>query len=350
MYSKQIYLPDINEGFTPPKRNSYLFVLAAGFEDRTFNILKNIKNNKPSMVLVIKYKGEGYTNKDTEINEYLLANKIPFSILEFDRLNPQDFEDSLQDKITTLKNYSEIVVDISSMSKLLIMTLIVNMRNINQPLTIVYTEAKIYLPTEKQFQKQKHNKQIGASKLYFQTLDVSSTVTTRNLSSIAMADAPRFLVAFPTFNEDLLITLFQEFAPNAWLILHGIPHLQKDKWRTEAIKYINRHILAQVTHNQQNNISTYEYREVFDILERCYQQYKLTHKYIVGSPTSKLQAVGVSLFKLFRQDIQILYPTPKSYLLKQHSRYSGKIHHISFKDFSKYINDLLVARHKIDAA
>jgi hypothetical protein len=228
------------------------------------------------------------------------------------------------------------------------MSLLVNLRKLDQQITILYTEPRIYLPTKTQFLKKKNNKRLGASKLFFQTLDVSATVTTENLSSIAMADAPRFLVAFPTFNENLLITLFQEFSPNKWLLVHGLPLRKKDIWRSDAIKFINRHVLEQVSEAQQTAISTYDYRDTFSLLERYYQQVKLTHKFVVGPPTSKLQAISVALFKLYRQDVQILYPTPKSYLLREHSKFSSTVHSIKFNKFSEFVQELVKYRHQID--
>ncbi|MGB2869017.1 MAG: hypothetical protein WBD36_11240, partial [Bacteroidota bacterium] len=257
---------------------------------------------------------------------------------------------TLQYRIRFLMGYPEIVIDISSMSKLLIMNLLIGLSTLNKRLTIAYTEAKTYLPTRAQYQRKKGNSRLGASKLYFQTLEHSATVTSTNLSSIAMSDAPRFLVGFPTFNEDLLITLFQEFSPNACLIVHGVPLRVKDEWRLKAIKYINSHILNQISENDQIKISTYWYADTFALLERYYQQVKLTHKFIIGPPSSKLQAVAVSLFKIYRGDVQILYPTPKSYSLQEHSEQSSRVHSIEFSPFSDFMKKLVQRRHEIDVA
>ncbi len=339
--------PKLEEGFVQP-RNSYSLVLAAGFEDRTINILHKISDVFPSFVLIVLYKGEGHPNKEEEIKTYLKKNKIAFDTIEFDRKFPQIFEDNICNKILQFTNFSNIIIDISSMSKLLIMDLIVNLSKIKKRIVIIYTEPKEYRPTQTQYLKKKRNIKQDTSKLYFQTLDVSATVTTINLSSIAMSDAPRFLAAFPTFNEDLLITLFQEFSPNAWLLIHGIPLRQKDKWRLKAIEYINHHVLSQISDIEQTKISTYNYVQTFSLLEKCYQKVKFTHKFIIGPPTSKLQAVAVALFKLYRQDVQILYPTPKSYLFKEHSRFSSTIHSIYFNNFSLFIEELKIKRKKID--
>ena len=343
-------LPKISEGFSTPSPCQYSVVVVAGFEDRTLNILKKTTKTPPQYALVIIYKGEGYPNKETEIVSFLKKHHIKYDAIEFDRRNPQDFEDTLLSKVVVIKEYPEVVIDISAMSKLLIMCLLVNLRNLDQQITIAYTEPKIYLPIKSQYRKKKLNKRLGASKLFFQTLDVSATVTTENLSSISMADAPRFLVAFPTFNEDLLITLFQEFSPNECLLVHSIPLRKKDKWRPDAIKFINQHVLSQVPEIQQTAISTYNYKDTFALLEKHYQQVKLTHKYIVGPPTSKLQAIAVALFKLFRQDVQILYPTPKSYLLLEHTKFSSRVHSIKFNKFSEFVQGLVNNRHQIDVS
>lgn len=339
--------PKIEDGFILPQL-PYSLILAAGFEDRTMNILERTSALLPSFVLLILYKGEGHPNKEKKIKTFLKKNNISFEIIEFDRKSPQDFEDNLSTKKNDLEDFPEIVVDISSMSKLLILDLLVNLCKMDQSLTITYTEPREYLPTRQQYTVKKKKIQQDSSKLYFQTLDVSATVTTRSLSSIAMADASRFLVAFPTFNEDLLITLFQEFSPNSWLLVHGLPLRLKDKWRLNAIKYINHHVLSQISDVEQTTVSTFDYLETFALLEDCYQKVKLTHKFIVGSPISKLQAVAVALFKLYRQDVQILYPTPKSYLFMEHSKFSGKIHSIRFKNFSQFVNELVKNRQRID--
>jgi cystathionine beta-lyase family protein involved in aluminum resistance len=107
-------------------------------------------------------------------------------------------------------------------------------------------------------------------------------------------------------------------------------------------------VLSQVSEAQQTTISTYDYRDTFSLLEKSYQKVKLTHKFIVGPPTSKLQAIGVALFKLFRQDVQILYPTPKSYKFREHTKLSSSVHSLKLYKYSDFVQKLVNSRHQID--
>lgn len=342
------FFPEIEEGQYSPRNQNYLLVMASGFEDRTLTVLQSL-TPRPKMVLAIVYEGETHSNKDEEVRKHLDDEKISRKEVSFDRRNPQRFEQEFEMLLQFFSSFDEVVVDISAMSKLLIMTIIVNCKELSSDLTILYAEPRIYKPTFSEYQQKKRHRSLGAAKLFFQTSDVFATVTTSNLSSVSMDGSPIFLVAFPTFNEDLLITLFhQEFSPHACLIIHGMPLRKKDQWRMNAIKYVNRHVLEQIRDVDQLTIPTYDYRETFEVLESYYHKYKFTHKFVVGTTTSKFQAVAVSLFKLYRPDIQILYPTPKSYLLREHSSRAGKIHIIGFKQFKSFLDGLVEFRQKID--
>jgi len=338
----------ISESYEIPD-SDYLLILASGFEDRTKTVLDKISKKPPKAVLLIIYQGEKHLNKDDEIRRYLKSMRVSTDEIYFDRRNPQPFEQSFEDYLANLKSVKEILIDISVMSKLLIMTLLVGCQNFEDDIMILYTEPRMYKPTKAQFEAKKRYSKLAAVKLSFQTSDVAATITTRNLSSIAMDNSPIFLVGFPTFNEDLLIILFHEFSPNAWVIVHGKPLREKDQWRLNAIKYMNRHILEQIQPTDQIVVSTFHYEETFNVLENSYHQFKHTHKIIIGPPVSKLQAVAISIFKLYRPDVQILYPTPKSYLLHEHSLQAKAIHMIKFKRYAHYIKSLIESRLKVDA-
>ncbi|MFI5251384.1 MAG: hypothetical protein ACHQQQ_03035 [Bacteroidota bacterium] len=341
-------LPRIYEGCYIPVAGQYSLILASGFEDRTVNYLQHLIDKPPKEAFLILYKGESHKNKDDEIRKILRDMKVNIIEVSFDRRLPEEFEDEISKIYKHLQDSRETIIDISSMSKLLMMSLLVGLNKLATKLVIVYTESRIYKPSKRVFETRKRNRELRSSKLFFQTSDLLATTTTKSLSSSAMNNSPIFLIAFPTFNEELLITLFQEFSPSVTVIVHGVPLRKKDEWRTEAIHYINRHILGQIKAADQIKVSTYYYAETFQVLEKYYYQYKTSHKFTVGAGVSKLQSIAIAFFKLYRPDIQILYPTPKSYLLKEYSSQSSAIHSIEISNYAKFILDLREFRRRID--
>jgi hypothetical protein len=301
------------------------YIGAAGFEDRVFGILnKTIRvEKKIDRVIGIEYRPYNKKNRIDEFKDTLnkLAvpeTKILWSI--YDRYVPDEFIEEIFRIVNFIPANYNIVVDISAMSKLLIVVLLHGLRELPNRVTIVYTEAEIYHPTPEAYKATK-------MELYretenppvFLTTDIYNIVTTQSLSSVAMQGFPLLMVAFPTFNHRELIALINDITPQHLILLEGKPHEGHNYWRRDAIKDLNRKIMKSVylkndfPPEERRIISTFDYKETIRLLEEIYDHYKYNRKIIVVPTGSKLQSVGIFLFKQMHPDIQIIYPVTKGF-------------------------------------
>jgi hypothetical protein len=142
------------------------------------------------------------------------------------------------------------------------------------------------------------------------------------LSSVNLQGQPVRLVAFPSFNPHQLTALRTEVQPSYVTLVHGVPHLPKDRWRLEAIRQLNR--TDQIPRREDLRASTLDYRETLDILLDVYAQRGATERIIVSPTGSKMQAVAVGLFRHFVEDVQVVYPTPREFTSPQHYTHGSR--------------------------
>jgi hypothetical protein len=291
-------------------------ILCAGFEDRALSTLKQqiMSGNSGFAVFAFRYLPYVKENKFEEIKELCEKNAINMVELIYDRQNPA----GSCDKIISLLNGVDgrIYIDISAMSRLLIVQIIVSLFRSShgfENVVILYTEASEYPPEEEEVRSA--IAKIGSDSVY-RTMFISSGVlevtVVPELSSVSLLGQPIRLVTFPSFNTDQLATLRGELQPSSFSFIHGIPHLPENAWRLNAIKKLNH--IEEILQREDMNASTLDYRETLDRLLEIYSKHGVMERIILSPIGSKMQSVAVGLFKAFIDEIQIVYPTPRSFV------------------------------------
>lgn len=305
-----------------------VLILCAGFEDRALAVLKQqtMSGNADFTVLVIQYRPYIEENKYTEIKELCYKSELNLLELTYDRQNPA----GICDKIISLLNDvdGKIYIDISAMSRLLIVQIIVSLYRSShgfENVVILYTEAYEYPPEEEEVSSA--IAESGSDSVY-RTMFISSGVlevsVVPELSSVGLQGQPIRLVTFPSFNIDQLSALRGELQPSSFSFIHGIPHLPENAWRLEAIKKLNH--IEEILLREDMNASTLDYRETLDHLLVIYSKHGVMERIILSPIGSKMQSVAVGLFKAFIDEIQIAYPTPRSFISP--SKYTKGVHAI----------------------
>jgi len=291
-------------------------ILCAGFEDRALAVLEQqtMSDNSGFTVLVMQYLPYIEENKYAEIKE--LCDKSALNLIEltYDRQNPA----GICDKIISLLNgvKGKIYIDISAMSRLLIVQIIVSLCRSShgfENVVILYAEASEYPPKEEEVSSAIAE---SDSDSVYRTMFISSGVlevtVVPELSSVALQGQPIRLVTFPSFNINQLAALRAELQPSSFSFIHGIPHLPENAWRLEAIKKLNH--IEQVMQREDMDASTLDYRETLDCLLDIYSKHGVMERIILSPIGSKMQSVAVGLFKAFIDEIQIAYPTPRTFV------------------------------------
>jgi len=297
-----------------PKSINYIG--CAGFEDRATSALDYFKTNhiKINQSICIKYKPYNRKNRVKELKNKVenLEGKINWCY--YNRYNPILFEKKLP-SLLNWNSLDNIVIDISGMSKMLIMVILNDLKYIyKNNVFIVYSEAEIYHPTLKEYNLKMKEKIQNLSIPIFLTSDIYKIITTPSLSSVSMQGYPILLITYPTFNYLELITLNNELSPQKMIWIEGDPLNEKDKWRLNAIKEINDTFCNSLDPNcESHSLTTFDHIPNLEYLQNLYNSYRYTHKILLAPTGSKMQTIACHLFKQLHPEIQIVYPVTKTF-------------------------------------
>lgn len=323
-------------------KSSVTYIGAAGFEDRALSILEEAKylglGKKFNQAIAIEYKPFDPRNKKKQFEKALGELSIPKNNVRwitYDRYEPSRFLDVIEMIKKTCLTTSELLIDISAMPKLLIIVLLQGLRDLDLPVIIGYGEGEIYNPKEEEYNVKRET--LPEATPDFLTSDVYKIMTTNSVSSVAMQGYPIMMAAFSTFNHRELVALINEITPQHFVIFDGRPHERHNDWRLAAIKWINRKIREEAFETKV--LSTFDYVETILNLEKIYQKYQYTHKFIVAPVGSKFQTLGVFFFKQIRPDIQIVYPITRRFVSSE-AEGCKALWQISFLNFSNFLQEV----------
>ena len=319
-----------------------LFLCALGFEPRCLLLPHRLKNAgyRARRAFYFKYA----TNLDdnavnlTEL-EHSLREIAP--IVESMESDESDFPNRLRTLLDLVISEASarsprITMDISVTANRLILRCINVLLEYNLTLRIVYSEADVYHPTKQEYEEDpvrwKDENLLGLEQ------GVRDVMPSTDHPGDVLDQVPDSVVLFPTFKGDRSNAVISFVDPSlstrpgkkvVWLL--GIPHLEADQWRLEAMKKIN----AINPDAPQHQVCTFNYKETLRILEQIY--FDMSHKYkITLSPLgSKMQALGTAIFCYLHPDVRIVFAVPKEYNAFQYSKGCKAVWQIRFGPLQK---------------
>ncbi len=302
--------PEMREISSPEIGANDCLLVCAGFEDRSVEVLKRIQDEGRTRfsVGVVRYLPEYPQNRVEELRT--ISRHVGLSVTEFvyDRENPSGFGEELRDFSQTS---SRVFVDISGMSRLLIVQALVALAgNQRHAVSVVYGEADDYPPSKEEIRRDQDEDETRAVLSYLSS-GIFEIAAAPELSAVSMLGEAIRLVAFASFNPAQLSNLIQELQPTYVEFIHGLPPRQNNKWRTQAIRELNKGILEEFRGKREQDASTLDYRETLNLLLSIYSERNEFDRIVVAPTGSKMQAVAVGLFRAALNDVQIVYPTPQ---------------------------------------
>lgn len=322
-----------------------LLICAEGFEDRGLSFVQFITSRKFSEVFVLTYQPTK-KSRSPELMEACTMRSISAPrVVEYDRFHPAVFEDKFRRAIDeVIGKTEEVIVDISVMSKLMILIILAVLRNYRGKVRVIYTEPLDYAPTKEEYERHRKNLRLAAN---LPSYGVHDVVRTPILTSVVMQRSPAIIVAFTSFNEQLIRALLSNFNPTHLFLINGVPPTLS--WRGDATQEIHADIIndyivdnpVDAKGHLERRSSTLLYAETFSVLADIYRRYCEVNRIVLAPTGSKMQALGCALLKLCCPDVHVEYPTPESYLIEGYSSHDIKcIHHVEFQFFSNFIETL----------
>ena len=287
-------------------------VVCAGFEDRAAYFIREAINTRKGdfKIIAIKYKPAYGENKLDEICNAAEQASLPIEIIEYDRHDPSCIGSMI---IKASNDKDNIYIDISSMSRLLIVQTLVTLKNRPagfEKSYVLYAEAETYSPSREKVEADMAKDNNEPWPQNYISSGVFEVAATPELSSIAMLGEEIRLIAFPSFSPDQLFGLTHEIQPTYLNIISGKPPYQENEWRENAIKKCNEATVRANTNVIWHQCSTLDYRETLHVLLEIYNERQLYDRLLLAPTGSKMQSVATGLLRAYLDDIQVVYPTP----------------------------------------
>lgn len=319
-----------------------LFIASEGFEARSLSWIAS----QPEEVLfrnaiICKYtpsKKSRFNEISQEVKKRTCEDVI---ILAYNRFAPTPFEVEFEETlIGLLPQVHEIIIDISAMSKLLIMILLHVLRAYDGTLRIIYSEPRTWSPTEAEFIQKKPDLEQGAF-VSLSSVGVYNIVRTPGLSSVVMQDSPALLVAFASTNGHLVNAVANEVTPSLTLLINS--KNTREPWREVAALDIQRSFIKDfpMYPGEIQVFDLIDYKSVFEYLAEIYRTNCYDRRIIIAPTGGKLHTVACALLKNCCSDVHIEYPTPESYIFDAYSSEEiYAMHQIIFPNFANLFRPL----------
>ncbi len=288
-------------------------LVVGGFEERALSVLRSAVEESDSFrVVLIKYLPVVTENRDEECVKLCKDACLPLDQLVYDRENPSNAGDSIADYLCGFDN---VFVDVSGMSRLLIVQIVVAMIERGKAFIVLYTEADVYPPEEDEFLRKQHGERGSVS---FISSGIFEIVSCPELSSVSMLGGAIRLISFPSFDPVQLSNVVQELQPTHNDVINGVPPDLSMGWRTNAISELNKANMSALQRVREHEASTFDYRETLEIILELYKMHSVYDRIVIAPTGSKMQAVAVGILRGVLTDLQIVYPTPLMFLDPAH--------------------------------
>jgi len=307
---------EVAEAGKPPERPDELFIAALGFEDRCLAWPRRLAGASYSArrALYCQYK----TNRsDNEVNLPELQESLESVSDEVTSLGADSprFTTKLLGEIDKLDRGNgppSVSVDVSVMANRLMSRCLKVLLESDINLTILYSEAAIYHPTKEEFVNSPKHWTTGPAL----ERGVGDVVTSIDHPGNHLDVLPNTVILFPSFKLDRSRAVLAKIDPSLlatpdnrviWIV--GVPRLEEDAWRTEAMKQLNEISEDDTVYE----VSTFDYRETLRTLQRIWQDRATSSNLSLSPLGSKLQGIGIALFCLMHPDVRIEYASPREY-------------------------------------
>ena len=329
------------------KNDNSILIISEGFETRSLHYVKLCKKagkKYKSVLLFDNYPVRKSRKK--ELREILLHITSDIREIQFNRYELASHEKDIVENIQTVVSDSdEVTVDISVMSKILIISIIYFLRNYNNIVRIIYTEPEGYAPSKVAFENKRANLTTISQ---FPSVGVYDVVRTPRLSSSVMQDRPSITIGFTSFNERLIRALLSTLGPGRLFLIGSVP--PRLKWHAEATQFVHREIIEEYTNDNPINrddllltrrASTLDYRQTFQLLKEIYIKHCFTSRIILAPTGSKMQAVACGLIKSCCPDVHVEYPTPESFFVDGYSSEAVHMtHELCLEGYSELVTSI----------
>ena len=284
-------------------------VAAMGFEERAVAGLRRAcEKSREFHVALVRYLPAMTQNRSEEFHRLCETHNLYAEEFVYDRENPSGMGSALAQHAN---RYDKVYVDVSGMSRLLIVQTLVGLVRAEKNCVILYSEARIYPPLKREFDEARSAE--GRHPAFISS-GIIEVVSSPELSSVAMLGSPIRLMSFPSFDPSQLSNLVQEVQPTHNDVVFGRSPRVKLGWRTDAVDQINKATLDMLQRVEVHEVCTFDYRVTLTLILDLYRDHSTFDRIVIAPTGSKMQSVAIGIVRGMLEDLQIVYPTPRRFL------------------------------------
>lgn len=319
--------------FTPMAEGDVL-VTSAGFEDRSLAFLERSvrAGSRRFRTIGIDYFPILQENRAKDFVALAAEGDAAASLLTYTRPEPESSERVLDGTA----GGGRLLLDISGMSRLLIVQLVsaIVRNGMLSRAEIVYTEAQVYPPSKEEVETLLARAEDYLGVLNFISTGIFGITIVPELSTVAMQGQPIRLVAFPSFNPTQFAAVCAEIQASFLTVVNGCPPNPELAWRRDAIRELNK--IDSLREKEEVDLSTFDYRDTLSFVLQLYSSHGASQKLVIAPTGSKMQSVAIGLACGFLGDLQIVYPTPRTFPSpSNYTRGVGVTYRLPLSEFSQ---------------
>ena len=324
-----------------------LFICALGFEPRCLTLPSRLNDAgyQAKRAYYFKYA----TNlEDNAANLYELdrhLSRIAPTVKPIEA-DARDFPTRLRALLDLVVSEAEtdsprMTMDISVAANRLLLRCIKVLLEYKICLRIIYSEAAIYHPN-----KEEHEKNAARwteEGLLGLERGVGEVMPSVDHPGDDLDPLPDSLILFPSLKGDRSKAVISSVDPSLLqnpsdkvIWLPGIPHLDQDQWRLDAVKKIN----GIGVDTQHFEVSTFDYKDTLQCLENLYAKLSEKNRITISPLGSKMQALGTALFCYMHHDVRVILSSPREYNAAQYSEGCKEVWKIDFGSLGKLQRNL----------
>lgn len=297
-----------------------VFLCALGFEPRCLAIPRLLADSgyRSNRVVILEYDTNIDDNEKNRRELTACLNIISDDVQSL-VLGEPDAPNRLRQilEFATKDNTAgspKITFDVSAAANRFVVTTMAILCESNGSLNLLYSEAATYHPTEAEYEAEpsvwQSESELGLER------GVGDVRPSREAPGQHFDPLPDAVILFPTFKRERSQAVIDFVDPSlignrgeqiVWLV--GIPHLEENQWRIDALRDINELSAEDV----QYEVSTLRYQDTLKTLEAIYSRLSDRYKLTLSPIGSKMQALGSSLFSYIHPDARIVFAIPKEY-------------------------------------
>lgn len=292
-------------------------IACVGFEDRSLASLELATQSHSAgfRLISVEYRPEVPENRRERYRELARQMNVTLRSIVYDRERPEGGGSKIVDELS--EGTGEILLDVSGMSRLLIVQCIVELarRGLLGRVRVFYTEAKFYSPSREEFARlfglPDDANLIELAMMV--SMGVFGLTIVPELSSISMAGCPMHVAVFPSWNPAQLAAVRSDLQATYYTMLVPASPDAESEWKKDAVQKASRVESLASAVRDTFLAPVLDTSNTIGLFVRLYTDVSHREKIVVVPTGSKVQSVCVGLFRAMFSDVQIVYPTPRAF-------------------------------------